>query len=69
MVAMLAPGNVGRKVRKYYIWLESALKTYLREQMNARSQRILELEAHLKAKDTLARLAGDGANWDGLMTC
>jgi phage anti-repressor protein len=52
-IALMAPGEKGKQVRAYYIWLESALKVYMREAIGERTKRIVELETHLKSKTTI----------------
>ena len=64
-VAMMAPGEVGQKVRQYYIWLESALKLYMRQEVGDRSDRILELEQHLKSKESIKAIASSNEKQDG----
>lgn len=51
-VILMMRNGQGEQARRYYIWLEEALHQYLRGELDKRTARVLELESHLKAKNS-----------------
>ena len=49
-VAMMAPGDIGKNLRRHYIWLEGALKAFLKKNLTSRSGESLNSRIISRAK-------------------